>query len=148
MLRIFRMGMVFLKNSKMLTFSAFLSIFFACFLSISMFQLSTSAEEAFEQNVSKEKGDFDATLLHKENFVFMPKEGTMTSTEMYYYFDTDNNPADAEMMLQVTNHNNGAFLNAYNKGTIGKTQTSSEWHNDLTDNKSIYIYYQKEIEKQ
>lgn len=96
----------------------------------------------------KEKGDFDATLLHKENYVFMPKEGTMTSTEMYYYFDTDKNPTDAEIMLQVTNHNNGAFLNAYNKGTTGKTQKISEWHNDLTDNKSIYIYYQKEIEKQ
>ena len=40
----FRMGMTFLCKSKMLTFSAFLSIFVACFLSISMFQLSSNVE--------------------------------------------------------------------------------------------------------
>ena len=42
--KMFRMGMTFLCKSKMLTFSAFLSIFVACFLSISMFQLSSNVE--------------------------------------------------------------------------------------------------------
>lgn len=42
--KMFRMGMTFLWKSKMLTFSAFLSIFVACFLSISMFQLSSNVE--------------------------------------------------------------------------------------------------------
>jgi len=74
MFRICRIGMVFLKNSKMLTFSAFLSIFFACFLSISMFQLSTSAEEAFEQNVSKEKGDFDIQVSKEGGEAFTKEE--------------------------------------------------------------------------
>lgn len=74
MFKICRMGMVFLKNSKMLTFSAFLSIFFACFLSISMFQLSTSAEEAFEQNVSKEKGDFDIQVSKESGEAFTKEE--------------------------------------------------------------------------
>ena len=100
------------------------------------------------RDLLKEKGDLDATLLHKENFVFVPKEGTMTSTETYYYFDTDNNPDTAEIMLQVTNHSNAAFLNSFNKAKIGKIQKVSEWHNDLTNEKSICIYYKKEQEKQ
>lgn len=74
MLKLCRMGMVFLKNSKMLTFSAFLSIFFACFLSISMFQLSTSAEKAFEQQVLKEKGDFDIQVTKESGEAFTKEE--------------------------------------------------------------------------
>ncbi|MBO5997382.1 MAG: hypothetical protein J6P93_02525 [Alphaproteobacteria bacterium] len=100
------------------------------------------------KNLIKEKGDFNATLIDKENHVFIPKEGTMTSVESYYYFDTDLNLKTAEYMLQVTNHNNSALLNSYNKAITGKTQKISEWHNDLTDDKSIYIYYMTEKERQ
>lgn len=74
MLKLCRMGMVFIKNSKMLTFSAFLSIFFACYLSISMFQLSSSAEKAFEQYVIKEKGEFDIQVSKENGEVFTREE--------------------------------------------------------------------------
>lgn len=92
MLRIFRMGMVFLKNSKMLTFSAFLSIFFACFLSISMFQLSTSAEISYKNSILEEYGDYqigiskeggEAFTLEEAEFIKKSKGVTRASTGYY-----------------------------------------------------------------
>lgn len=74
MLRIFWMGMVFLKNSKMLTFSAFLSIFFACFLSISMFQLSTSAEISYKNSILEEYGDYQIGISKEGGEVFTAEE--------------------------------------------------------------------------
>lgn len=91
MITLCRMGMVFLKNSKMLTFSAFLSIFFACFLSISMFQLSSSAEKTFEQYVFQEKGDFDiqvsqenGEILTKEEVEYIKSKKGVSNTTMGY----------------------------------------------------------------
>ena len=100
------------------------------------------------KNLIKEKGDFDATLIHKENYVYMPKEGNMTSAEIFYYFDTDNNPETAEFMLMSNNHANSALLNSFNKAKIGKTQKISEWHNDLVDKRAIYVYYEQKQENQ
>ena len=57
MIRLFKMGITFLKKSKMLTFSVFLSIFFACFLSISMSQLSFCAENSYRNSVHVENDD-------------------------------------------------------------------------------------------
>ena len=57
MIRLFKIGITFLKKSKMLTFSAFLSIFFACFLSISMSQLSFCAENSYRNSVHVENDD-------------------------------------------------------------------------------------------
>ncbi len=74
MFRICRMGFVFLKNSKMLTLSAILSIFFACFLGISMFQLSSCVEKDFEQNVLKESGYFDIQVSKEGGEVFTKEE--------------------------------------------------------------------------
>ncbi|MCR4803372.1 MAG: ABC transporter permease [Lachnospiraceae bacterium] len=74
MFRICRIGMVFLKNSKMLTFSAFLSIFLACFLSISMFQLSTSAEVSYENDILEEYGDYDIGLTKEDGTFFINEE--------------------------------------------------------------------------
>jgi len=70
MFRICKMGMTFLKNSKMLTYSAFLSIFVACFLSISMFQLSSNVESSMEAGLAAKKGMFDlqVTKSDGENF--------------------------------------------------------------------------------
>ena len=97
MLRIFRMGMVFLKNSKMLTFSAFLSIFFACFLSISMFQLSTSAEISYINNILEEYGDYqigiskeggEAFTLEEAEFI-KKSEGVTRASTGYYEADLE-----------------------------------------------------------
>ena len=62
----FRMGMTFLCKSKMLTFSAFLSIFVACFLSISMFQLSSNVETSIVAGLEEKKGAFDLKITKDE----------------------------------------------------------------------------------
>ena len=72
--KIIQMGIVFLKKSKMLTFSAFLSIFVACFLSICMFQLSSNVESSFEDALSKKKGDFDIQVIKENGETFTKKE--------------------------------------------------------------------------
>lgn len=46
MTKLFRLGMSFLKHSKMLTFSAFFSIFIACFLGVGLFQLSSNIDRS------------------------------------------------------------------------------------------------------
>lgn len=57
MIRLFCLGMKFLKNSRMLTVTLFLSIFLACFLSISMSQLSFCAENSYKNSVHVENDD-------------------------------------------------------------------------------------------
>lgn len=74
MFRICRIGMTFLRNSKMLSFSAFLSIFFACFLSISMLQLAISAETSFKNNILEEYGDYDIGLTKEKGVSFSKEE--------------------------------------------------------------------------
>lgn len=74
MIRLCRMGMVFLKNSKMLTFSAFLSIFVACFLSISMFQLTSNVKSSLEASLAAKKGKFDIQVTKDEGKSFHDEE--------------------------------------------------------------------------
>lgn len=66
--------MTFLKNSKMLTFSAFLSIFVACFLSISMFQLSSNVESTIEAGLAAKKGKFDLQVTKQDGGNFNDEE--------------------------------------------------------------------------
>lgn len=70
MFRICRMGMTFLKKSKMLSFSAFLCIFVACFLSISMFQLSSNVKASMEAGLAAKKGKFDIQVTKDEGKSF------------------------------------------------------------------------------
>ena len=70
----FRMGMTFLCKSKMLTFSAFLSIFVACFLSISMFQLSSNVETSIVAGLEEKKGAFDLKITKDEEQDFKNEE--------------------------------------------------------------------------
>ncbi len=63
-------GIIFMKNSKMLTFSAFLSIFVACFLSISMFQLLSGAEASIEAGLAAKKGKFDLQVTKCDGGTF------------------------------------------------------------------------------
>ena len=58
----------------MLSFSAFLSIFFACFLSISMLQLAISAETSFKNNILEEYGDYDIGLTKEKGVSFSKEE--------------------------------------------------------------------------
>ncbi len=74
MKRLTQMGIVFMKNSKMLTFSAFLSIFVACFLSISMFQLSSNVETSIEAGLAAKKGKFDLQVTKDEGKNFDHEE--------------------------------------------------------------------------
>lgn len=74
MRRLTQMGIVFMKNSKMLTFSAFLSIFVACFLSISMFQLSSNVESSIEAGLAAKKGEFDIQVTKDEGKSFNDDE--------------------------------------------------------------------------
>ena len=74
MINIFRMGLTFLRKSKMLSFSAFLSIFLACFLGISMLQLAISAEIAYKNNILEEYGDFDIGITKNNNISFSESE--------------------------------------------------------------------------
>ena len=68
------MGMTFLWKSKMLTFSAFLSIFVACFLSISMFQLSSNVEKSIVAGLEAKKGAFDLKITKDEGETFQNEE--------------------------------------------------------------------------
>lgn len=70
MKRLTQMGIVFMKNNKMLTFSAFLSIFVACFLSISMFQLSSNVKASMEAGLAAKKGKFDIQVTKDEGKSF------------------------------------------------------------------------------
>ena len=70
----FRIGMKFLRKSKMLTFSAFLSIFVACFLSISMFQLSSNVETSIVAGLEAKKGAFDFKITKDEEKDFKNEE--------------------------------------------------------------------------
>ena len=74
MFRLGRIGMTLLKNSKMLTFSAFLSIFAACFLSISMYQLSSNVESSMEMSIEAKKGKFDIRVTKSEGKCFDSEE--------------------------------------------------------------------------
>ncbi len=72
--KMFRMGMTFLRKSKILTFSAFLSIFVACFLSISMFQLSSNMENSIVAGLEAKKGAFDLKITKNEGETFQNEE--------------------------------------------------------------------------
>ena len=97
MIRLFKMGITFLKNSKMLTFSAFLSIFFACFLSISMFQLSKSAEKSYVNSILEEYGDYQIgvsknngeTFTDEETGYIKNSDGITNVSSGYYVSDFD-----------------------------------------------------------
>lgn len=74
MIRLYCLAMAFLKNSKMLSVSAFLSIFFACFLSISMFQLSSGAKSAYETGISLQYGNFQIGVSKEKEEAFTKEE--------------------------------------------------------------------------
>lgn len=74
MFRICKIAITFLKRNKMLTFSAFLSIFVACFLSISMFQVSSNVEQSIERGMEAKKGAFDLQITKNEGKSFSNEE--------------------------------------------------------------------------
>lgn len=74
MFRICKVGMIFIRKSKMLSFSAFLSIFFACFLSVSMLQLVTGAQTSYKNAVLEEYGDYDIGLTKEQGVTFSKEE--------------------------------------------------------------------------
>ena len=74
MKRIIQIGITFMRSSKMLTFSAFLSIFVACFLSISMFQLSSNVKSSIEKGMEAKKGAFDIKVTKNESESFTDEE--------------------------------------------------------------------------
>lgn len=93
----FKIGFIFLKNSKMLTFSAFLSIFFASFLSISMFQLSKSAEREYVSGILEKYGDYQIGISKNNEEAFTDEEisyvknsdGITNVSSGYYISDLD-----------------------------------------------------------
>ena len=74
MKRLFKMAFVFIKKSKMLSISVFISIFVACFLSVSMFQLSSNMERSIEKVIEEEKGAFDLRLTRRDGESFNEEE--------------------------------------------------------------------------
>ena len=74
MFRIGRIGWTFLRKSKMLTFSAFFSIFIACFLSISMFQLASNVRLSLETSFEAKKGVYDLQVTKAENACFTKED--------------------------------------------------------------------------
>ena len=74
MISLLRMGITFLKKSKILTFSAFISIFMACFLSVSMFQLSGNAWTAYRDNILEEYGDYQIGISKNDGMPFSAGE--------------------------------------------------------------------------
>lgn len=80
MFRLGRIGMTFLRKSKMLSFSAFLSIFFACFLGVSMLQLASSAEISYKNTILEEYGDYDIGLTKDQGVAFTEKENEQIHT--------------------------------------------------------------------
>ena len=57
-----RISAAFLKRSRFLTISCILSIFFADFLCVSMFQLSANAKQKYEKGILEEYGDYQIGL--------------------------------------------------------------------------------------
>lgn len=51
---LFRLSLRFLKNSRMLTISAFISVFIACFLGTGIFQLAANVETSIYDTVKAE----------------------------------------------------------------------------------------------
>lgn len=80
MFRICKVGMIFIRKSKMLSFSAFLSIFFACFLSVSMLQLVTSAQISYKNTILEEYGDYDIGLTKEQGVIFSKEENQQIQT--------------------------------------------------------------------
>ena len=80
MFRICKIAITFLKKSKMLTFSAFLSIFFACFLGVSMLQLVNSAQISYKNNILEEYGDYDIGLTKEQGVAFTEEENEQIQT--------------------------------------------------------------------
>lgn len=74
MLFIIRLAYIFLKRSRFLTFSCIISIFFANFLCISMFQLSGNARENYENSILEQYGDYQIGLSSKDGKYFKSED--------------------------------------------------------------------------
>lgn len=62
--KLFQLGISFLKHSKMLTFSAFFSIFIACFLGVGLFQLSSNIDSSIRAAVMEEMQQYEDSELY------------------------------------------------------------------------------------
>lgn len=116
MFRICRIGMTFIRNSKTLTFSAFLSIFVACFLSISMFQLLSNVEASVEAGLAAKKGKFDLQVAKCGGETFNNEEIKLLEQ-------------DKDIKTASRGYQTGEFLDIYVAGVA-----------DDDANKSLYKY--------
>jgi ABC-type lipoprotein release transport system permease subunit len=64
MWKLFQLGISFLKHSKMLTFSAFFSIFIACFLGVGLFQLSSNIDNSIQSAVTEKMQQYKNSELY------------------------------------------------------------------------------------
>ena len=71
---IVRISAAFLKRSRFLTISCILSIFFADFLCVSMFQLSANAKRKYEEGILDEYGDYQIGLSTEDGRYFTSEE--------------------------------------------------------------------------
>lgn len=71
---IVRISAAFLKRSRFLTISCILSIFFADFLCVSMFQLSANAKQKYEEGILEEYGDYQIGLSTEDGRYFTSEE--------------------------------------------------------------------------
>ena len=62
--KLFQLGISFLKHSKMLTFSAFFSIFIACFLGVGLFQLSSNIDSSIQAAVMEEMQQYENSEVY------------------------------------------------------------------------------------
>ncbi len=74
MRHILKLAGVFLKQSRFLTLSCILSIFFADFLCVSMFQLSANAKQKYEDSILEEYGDFQVRISTEDGRYFTAQE--------------------------------------------------------------------------
>ena len=71
---IVKLAVTFLKRSRFLTITCILSIFFADFLCVSMFQLSANAKQKYEEGVLEEYGDFQIGVSTEDGSYFTSEE--------------------------------------------------------------------------
>lgn len=62
--KLFQLGISFLKHSKMLTFSAFFSVFIACFLGVGLFQISSNIDSSIQAAVMEEMQQYEDSALY------------------------------------------------------------------------------------
>lgn len=75
MTKLFRLGMSFLKHSKMLTFSAFFSVFIACFLGVGLFQLSSNIDRSIRTAVMEQVEEYKDLGLSGQELQAVVEEG-------------------------------------------------------------------------